>query len=110
MAYENKDSKPGLKYYWKILDVEKRGYITPFEIGMFFKAMTRRIIEKKIEPIPLKNVIRELFEMVQPVEDCSKITFEELFASKQGPNFVLFFGDFNAFWRYENREMQATED
>jgi hypothetical protein len=37
LALQFKSSKSGLAYLWRILDVEKKGYITGFDINYFYK-------------------------------------------------------------------------
>lgn len=37
LAYENKNTPEAIHYFWRIVNVNKQGYITPFVINLFFR-------------------------------------------------------------------------
>jgi hypothetical protein len=39
IALETRGTPQALRYFWKIFDVDKRGYLTGYEINLFFKVL-----------------------------------------------------------------------
>lgn len=37
LALENKNTPQSIRFLWKILDIDKRGYLTPLNISYFFR-------------------------------------------------------------------------
>ena len=42
LAIENPSSKPAFDFFWKILDVQNDGFLTPFIIKMFYREVQVR--------------------------------------------------------------------
>merc|ERR1719324_1961451 len=41
LAMENKNSRQAIQYFWKLIDINKRGYLDAFVINYFFRAILR---------------------------------------------------------------------
>ncbi len=108
LAMENKKDRSSLEYFFRILDVRRRGYLDGFAINFFFRDIQRMLDEDEQQPVTLEDIKDEIFDMVKP-KDPLKIKLGDLIASKQGDTVVSVLTDLDGFWKYENREILATE-
>ena len=105
LAFEYITSTAGLRYLWKIIDIQKQGYIDKFTISYFYRDITVGLKNEGLEAPEVADVIDEIFDMVRPKNgDSSRITFADLCACKSGHTVCGILVDVNAFWLYENRE------
>jgi len=102
---ENKQSPQSLQYFWKILDIQRCGYLTIFSLNYFFRAVCQKMIELGHEAVEPGDVVaNEIFDMVKP-ENPNRITMNDLLKSKVGGTVVSILSDVNGFWKYDNREV-----
>lgn len=98
-----KKTDESLGYFFRLLDVQKRGRLGVFEINYFFKAIIERSREAGQEPVSVEDVKDEIFDMVKPRNDLY-ISLQDLIDCKVGDTVVSMLTDVNGFWAYDNRE------
>jgi len=108
LALGSKHCAEALHYFWKLLDIKHQGFIDGFTIKYFFRAIERKLRDKKIEVPSEDDVIDEIFDMVKPSTP-DKITLQDLLHCGQGGTVVSMLIDVAAFWRYDNREYFLNE-
>ncbi|KAG8469567.1 hypothetical protein KFE25_006022 [Diacronema lutheri] len=104
-----KKTAESLGYFFRLLDVRRQGYLSSFEINLFFRAVLRGAKEAGQEPVVLEDVRDEIFDMVKPAEP-TRITLDDLLACKVGDTVVSMLTDVHGFWAYDNREMLMHND
>lgn len=108
LALENQKEPQALHYFFKILDIDNKGYLTVFTLNYFFRSIQDQMRHHNQEPVNFEDVKDEIFDMVKPA-DPSKITLQDLINSGQGDVVVSILIDLNGFWTYENREMLVPD-
>ncbi|XP_063429340.1 serine/threonine-protein phosphatase 2A regulatory subunit B'' subunit gamma-like [Mytilus trossulus] len=103
LALENKKEPQALRYLFRILDVQHKGYLNVFALNYFFRAIQEQMKLHGQEPISFQDVKDEIFDMVKP-KDPLKLTLQDLIVSGKGDTVVSILTDLNDFWTYENRE------
>jgi len=110
LAMENRQSPQSIQYFWRILDIQRCGFLNIFSLNYFFRAVCQKMVELGNEPINAGDVIaNELFDMVQPQEP-HKITLKDLTRCNCGDTIISILIDLNGFWKYDNRETLMHED
>lgn len=111
LAMENKNTSHSIRYFFRLLDVEKNGKLSTFTINFFFRGVMARMAASGQDPVDAADVKDEIFDMVNPKDpDC--ITLKDLFACRVGHTVISMLTDVNGFWAYDNREnlLQQEEE
>ncbi|XP_061424672.1 serine/threonine-protein phosphatase 2A regulatory subunit B'' subunit gamma [Lethenteron reissneri] len=108
LALENRKEPAALQYFFKLLDVQSKGYLNVFSLNYFFRAIQDQMRAHGQEPVSFQDVKDEVFDMVKP-QDPLHITLADLISSNQGDTVVSILIDLNGFWTYENREVLVTD-
>ncbi|SPQ93958.1 Serine/threonine-protein phosphatase 2A regulatory subunit B'' subunit gamma [Plasmodiophora brassicae] len=108
LALQKRDTPQGLRYFFNILDVNHVGYLTGYNINLFFRAVLAKMKEFGLEPVRVEDVINEVFDMVGP-SDPERIFYDDLLRSGVGHTVVSILIDVNGFWAYDNRESLNQE-
>jgi hypothetical protein len=95
---------PRSAYFFRLLDVKRKGALTKFEISYFFRAIVAGSHEAGQEPVVLEDVRDEIFDMVKPADPLC-ISLQDLLDCKVGDTIVSMLTDVHGFWAYDNREM-----
>ena len=103
LAIQNRSTRPAQLYVFRLLDLNKQGYIGRFEIHYFFRFVRDLLLEHGHQPPEIEDVCDEIFDMVKP-KDPNKITFEDLASSGVGETVMSLLVDMEAFYQYDNRE------
>eukprot|EP00519_Triparma_laevis_P001218 CAMPEP_0182517844 /NCGR_PEP_ID=MMETSP1321-20130603/43044_1 /TAXON_ID=91990 /ORGANISM="Bolidomonas sp., Strain RCC1657" /LENGTH=219 /DNA_ID=CAMNT_0024725625 /DNA_START=342 /DNA_END=998 /DNA_ORIENTATION=- len=82
LAMENKKSKEGLRYFWRLLSFGK-DYLDSFAINYFFRDIVQILSDNNIEAARISDVKDEIFDMVKP-QDPLRITLNDLIRSGCG--------------------------
>ncbi|PIK41334.1 putative serine/threonine-protein phosphatase 2A regulatory subunit B'' subunit gamma [Apostichopus japonicus] len=109
LAMENRKEPQSLQYFFRLLDVQKRGYLNVFALNFFFRAIQVQMQQHGQEPVSFADVKDEIFDMVRP-SDPLHITLQDLIQSNHGETVVSILIDLNGFWTYENREVFMAEN
>ena len=100
LAMENRNTLQGLRWFFKILDIGKNGYLDYFVLSFFFRHVIERLDDADYNT---EDVLDEIFDMVKPQTNY-KITLEDIVKCGVGGTVVSMLIDVNGFWAYDNRE------
>jgi Ca2+-binding EF-hand superfamily protein len=103
LAMENKAAPQALRYFWKLLDVQRRGKLGRFSLNYFFRDVVAMLQESGHEAPNPADVKDEIYDMVRPADE-RHITLKDLQDSGVGHTVVSMLIDANGFWAYDNRE------
>ncbi|XP_033120249.1 serine/threonine-protein phosphatase 2A regulatory subunit B'' subunit gamma-like [Anneissia japonica] len=109
LAMENRKDPQSIQYFFRLLDVQGRGYLNIFALNYFFRAIQDQMRQHGQEPVSFEDVKDEIFDMVKPA-DPLRITLQDLIQSSQGETVSSILIDLNGFWTYENREVLMAEN
>ena len=70
LAAENRRSKIGVQYYWRIFDVEKKGRLTLSTLNLFLRDINAKMASLRLEVMPIENMTVRFIKIVY----CLKIT------------------------------------
>ena len=105
LAMENKSSPQSVQYIWRLLDIDKKGYLDSFTINYFFRDIADKL---KDEAANMADVKDEIFDMVSPVNPM-RITYKDLINSGCAETVIDILIDINGFWAYDNRDSNQAE-
>lgn len=108
LALENRNEPQALQYIFRILDIKQKGYLNPFDINYFFRAIQKQLKKYGHEPVPLRDIQDEIYDMVKP-SDPLRINLIDLINSGHGETVTNILIDLNSFWTHENRESLVVE-
>ncbi|KAK8746623.1 hypothetical protein OTU49_017112 [Cherax quadricarinatus] len=108
LALENQKEPQALHYFFRILDIDNRGYLNVFTLNYFFRSMQEQMRQHNQDPVNFEDVKDEIFDMVKPADPC-KITLQDLINCGQGDVVSSILIDLNGFWTYENREVLVAD-
>jgi len=104
LATTYKGTSEALSYFMRLLDVQRTGGLTAFDVCYFFRAVVEKFDEVGEEAnCTVEDVKDEIFDMVKPA-DRTLITLRDLEACKVGDTVVGMLTDMFAFWQYDRRE------
>lgn len=110
LAMDNRHTPEAIRYFWRILDMEGKGYLTVHNLHYFFRAVVRKMQEMGHETVDAAEVVsNEVVDMINPV-DPDRITMDDLIRSNYASTVIAILIDVNAFWKYENRENLGLKD
>jgi Ca2+-binding EF-hand superfamily protein len=103
LAVEHRESFQGVGYFWRILDIERTGKLTPTTIIQFYRSIKVALEEHGYGAPSEDDVVQEVYDMIGlPLG--TPITQQHLIRSSQGPVIVAMLTDAISFWCYDNRE------
>ncbi|CAG0883280.1 unnamed protein product [Darwinula stevensoni] len=112
LALENRKEPQALQYFFRILDVEGKGFLSVFSLNYFFRASScaiqAQLKSHGQEPVNFEDIKDECFDMVKP-KDPTKIMLKDLINCGRGDTVVSILIDVNGFWTHENRELMVAE-
>ncbi|XP_062505435.1 serine/threonine-protein phosphatase 2A regulatory subunit B'' subunit gamma-like [Corticium candelabrum] len=108
LAMENKKEPQALQYFFRLLDVQGKGYLNVYALNYFYRSMQEMMRVNAQEVIRFEDIKDEIFDMVKP-QDPLHITLNDLITSGQGETVISILSDLNGFWTYENREVLMAE-
>ena len=103
LASENRATLPSQRFFFKLLDVRKRGAFGLQEIHFFYSAVQGRLAAMGHDTVDAANVADEVFDMVGPASP-GLITFEDVRRCKMGGVVCSMLLDAQAFVAYDRRE------
>ncbi|KAL0797326.1 hypothetical protein Bca101_052500 [Brassica carinata] len=103
LAEEDKSSEPSLEYWFKCIDLDGNGVITPNEIQFFFEEQLHRMESITQEPVHFNDILCQIIDMIKPeMENC--ITLQDLKGSKLSGNVFNILFNLNKFMAFETRD------
>mmetsp|Transcript_33922 Transcript_33922/g.6128 ORF Transcript_33922/g.6128 Transcript_33922/m.6128 type:complete len:125 (+) Transcript_33922:439-813(+) len=109
LAMENRKTIPSLQYFWKILDVYKKGAIDTFVINLFFRDVIQKLESREKFGFHVEDIKDEIFDMAKPKVPMA-ITLNDLIECGQGDIIVGMLVDAKAFFEYDQRESGVDVD
>ena len=104
LAMENQKTPQSIRWFWRILDVNKCGYIDAGMVKMFFNQVLQGIVDHN-QPVEVNclDVCDEIFDMAKP-KDPSKITMSDLINCGVGDTIVSMLVDITEFLSYDTSD------
>lgn len=109
LALENRKEPQSLQYFFKLLDIRQKNFLTTFDFNYFFRAIQDQMKAHGQDPVLFEDVKDEIFDMIKPA-DSLKVTLKDLILCGQGDTVVSILIDLNGFWTYENREVLVADN
>lgn len=109
LAMENRNTSQSIRYFFRLLDVEKTGRLTTFTINYFFREVVKRMAQAGQDAVDPADVRDEIFDMVHPANP-EYITLRDLLKCRVGHTVFSMLTDVNGFWAYDNRESLLQQD
>ncbi|KAJ3171658.1 Serine/threonine-protein phosphatase 2A regulatory subunit B'' subunit gamma [Geranomyces variabilis] len=103
LAMENIQTPESMAYFFRALDIRGVGYLDGPTVMYFFKDVLDKMVAMGHEPIGIRDVKNEIFDMANPRTE-SRITLDDLVASGVGGTIIRVLSDVEGFWAYEARE------
>ena len=104
LAMENQKTPQSLRWFWRILDVDKKGYIDAGIVKMFFNQVLAGIAAHN-QPVEVNclDVCDEIFDMATP-KDPYKISLKDLINCGVGDTIVSMCVDITEFLSYDTSD------
>lgn len=96
------------QWFFKLLDVEKRGALSPLAVRHFLREVCRALEEYGLEPPRLLDVQAEIFDMARCRDPARGITWAEFSRSGVGAVVISMLVDVHGFLSYDQRENAAA--
>lgn len=109
LAMENKKTVQSIQYFWRILDVYKKGAIDTFVINMFFRAIIQKLETKEKFGFRVEDVKDEIWDMAKPQHPYA-LTLEDLTTCGVGGTIIAMLIDAKDFYEYDQRESGVEVD
>ncbi|KAM0949312.1 putative EF-hand domain-containing protein [Dioscorea sansibarensis] len=103
LAEEDKSSDPSLAYWFKCIDLDGNGIITPNEMQFFFEEQLHRMECMAQEPVLFEDILCQMVDMVAPENECY-FTLRDLIGCKLSGNVLNILFNLNKFMAFETRD------
>ncbi|MBA0696518.1 hypothetical protein Goari_003064, partial [Gossypium aridum] len=114
LSEEDKSSEPGLEYWFKCIDLDGNGVLTPNEMQFFYEEQLHRMECMTQEPVLFEDILCQIFDMIGPEvtpgfsTDVSSnegyITLRDLKGCKLSGNVFNILFNLNKFIAFESRD------
>ena len=104
LSEEDKTSPRSLQYWFKVVDLDSNGIITPYEMEYFYEEQLRRLEYLNQEMVPFKDILCQMIDMLNPKVQ-NQLTIEDFHAKKTISG--IFFNalvNLKKFLNYEKRD------
>jgi serine/threonine-protein phosphatase 2A regulatory subunit B'' len=102
LALEYRATLESMTYFWRILDLDRSGRLSPATIKYFYKDIFESLKSTGYEAPLAENIAVEIFDILA-CNDSRGPTFQDLVSSDQGHTVISMLLDVNGFWHYDNR-------
>jgi len=103
LAIENKTTIESMTYFWRALDLDRTGRLSPKTITYFYRGVHDALRSVNYDAPNPANIVIEVFDLVG-CNDPRGPTFSDLVKSGQGHVVFSMLCDCGGFWNYDNRE------
>ena len=103
LAIENKTTVESMAYFWRALDLDHTGRLSPETITLFYRGVYEALRSVNYDAPNPSNIVVEVFDLVG-CNDARGPTFRDLVKSGQGHVVFSMLIDCGGFWNYDNRE------
>ncbi|OIV89788.1 hypothetical protein TanjilG_32142 [Lupinus angustifolius] len=103
LAEEDKSSEPSLEYWFKCIDLDGNGLLTPNEMQFFYEEQLHRMECMAQEPVLFEDILCQMVDMIGP-ENEGYITLRDVKGSKLSGNVFNILFNLNKFISFETRD------
>ncbi|XP_027363531.1 serine/threonine protein phosphatase 2A regulatory subunit B''beta-like [Abrus precatorius] len=103
LAEEDKSSEPSLEYWFKCIDLDGNGVLTPNEMQFFYEEQLHRMECMAQEPVLFEDILCQIVDMIGP-ENEGYITLRDVKGSKLSGNVFNILFNLNKFITFETRD------
>ncbi|OQR79746.1 serine/threonine-protein phosphatase 2A regulatory subunit B'' subunit gamma-like [Tropilaelaps mercedesae] len=105
LALENRSQPAAIHFFFKIFDIDHKGYLENFTMRFFLRA----ILEVVHDPVlKVEDILDEIHDIVKPATP-GRITLKDLLRCGQGGLVVSMMVDVNGFMRYDDRQFEPDD-
>ena len=109
LAMENKKEPASIQYIWRALDVNHNNKVDTFIINMFFKDITKKLLNRDKGEYRIDDIKDELWDMIGP-KNPMYITLQDVLNSKYSDTVLSLLIDAKAFYQHDQKEMPCIEE
>ncbi|XXG61975.1 hypothetical protein AAC387_Pa05g0441 [Persea americana] len=103
LSEEDKSSEPSLEYWFKCIDLDGNGVLTPNEMQFFYEEQLHRMECMAQEPVLFEDILCQMVDMIGPERE-SHLTLHDLKGSKLSGNVFNILFNLNKFMAFETRD------
>eukprot|EP00249_Psilotum_nudum_P014336 c24772_g2_i2 orf=649-2283(-) len=103
LSEEDKSSEPSLEYWFKCIDLDSDGVITPNEMQYFYEEQLHRMECMAHEPVLFEDILCQMVDMICPQKE-GVLTLRDLKRCKLSGNFFNILFNLNKFVAFETRD------
>eukprot|EP00262_Sarcandra_glabra_P007190 TRINITY_DN19834_c0_g1_i1.p1 TRINITY_DN19834_c0_g1~~TRINITY_DN19834_c0_g1_i1.p1 ORF type:complete len:541 (+),score=103.60 TRINITY_DN19834_c0_g1_i1:270-1892(+) len=103
LSEEDKSSEPSLEYWFKCIDLDGNGVLTPIEMQFFYEEQLHRMECMAQEPVLFEDILCQMVDMIGPERE-SHLTLRDLKACKLSGNVFNILFNLNKFMAFETRD------
>ncbi|KAG1353957.1 serine/threonine protein phosphatase 2A regulatory subunit B''beta [Cocos nucifera] len=103
LSEEDKSSEPSLEYWFKCIDLDGNGILTPNEMQFFYEEQLHRMECMAQEPVLFEDILCQMIDMIAP-ENESYFTLRDLKGNKLSGNVFNILFNLNKFMAFETRD------
>ncbi|KAL1294670.1 hypothetical protein HN51_055463 [Arachis hypogaea] len=103
LAEEDKSSEPSLEYWFRCIDLDGNGVLTPNEMLFFYEEQLHRMECMAQEPVLFEDILCQIVDMIGP-ENEGFITLRDVKGSKLSGNVFNILFNLNKFIAFETRD------
>ncbi|TYJ27127.1 hypothetical protein E1A91_A07G165100v1 [Gossypium mustelinum] len=100
---EDKSSQPSLEYWFKCIDLDGNGVLTPNEMQFFYEEQLHRMECMAQEPVLFEDILCQIIDMIAPEREYC-ITLQDLKRCKLSGNVFNILFNLNKFVAFESRD------
>ncbi|XP_073001645.1 serine/threonine protein phosphatase 2A regulatory subunit B''beta-like [Typha latifolia] len=103
LSEEDKSSEPSLEYWFKCIDLDGNGILTPNEMQFFYEEQLHRMECMAQEPVLFEDILCQMIDMIKPENECY-FTLQDLKGCKLSGNIFNILFNLNKFMAFETRD------
>ncbi|CAA6662499.1 unnamed protein product [Spirodela intermedia] len=103
LSEEDKSSEPSLEYWFRCIDLDGNGVLTPNEMQFFYEEQLHRMECMAQEPVQFEDILCQMVDMIGP-ENEGFLTLRDLKSSKLSGNVFNILFNLNKFMAFETRD------
>eukprot|EP00246_Nothoceros_aenigmaticus_P005906 TRINITY_DN183_c0_g1_i2.p2 TRINITY_DN183_c0_g1~~TRINITY_DN183_c0_g1_i2.p2 ORF type:complete len:136 (-),score=28.22 TRINITY_DN183_c0_g1_i2:42-449(-) len=103
LSEEDKSSEPSLEYWFRCVDLDCDGVVTPNDMQYFYKEQLHRMECMAQEPVLFEDIVCQMADMIGPEKE-GQLTLRDLKRCKLSGNFFNILFNLNKFVAFETRD------
>ncbi|KAK1289211.1 hypothetical protein QJS10_CPB18g02025 [Acorus calamus] len=103
LSEEDKSSEPSLEYWFRCIDLDGNGVLTPNEMQFFYEEQLHRMECMAQEPVLFEDILCQMVDMVGPEKE-THFTLHDLKGCKLSGNVFNILFNLNKFMAFETRD------